>query len=112
MSSQWWCTTQLRKDVSITCENYSDILVCPKSQKARYRDLETKELFEISLAIQLLTKFLQKEHGTDSATVSIQEGKSAGQTINHLHVHIIPRKPGDFKNNDEIYPLLETFDDE
>jgi diadenosine tetraphosphate (Ap4A) HIT family hydrolase len=66
----------------------------------------------MSLAVQFLTKFLQKEHGTDSATVCIQEGQGAGQTINHLHVHIIPRKPGDFKHNDDIYPILEAFDDE
>lgn len=80
--------------------------------KAKYRDLDNQELFEISLAVQFLTKFLQKKYDTDSATVSIQEGSGAGQTINHLHVHIIPRKPGDFKNNDDIYPLLEAFDDE
>lgn len=29
-----------------------------------------------------------------------------------MHVHIIPRRPGDFKNNDDIYALLETFDDD
>jgi bis(5'-adenosyl)-triphosphatase len=80
--------------------------------KARYKDLDTQELFELSLTIQLLTRFLQKKYGTDSATVTIQEGSGAGQTINHLHVHIIPRRPGDFKNNDEIYPLLESFDDD
>ena len=87
-------------------------MVCPKSQKPRYRDLETEELFELSLAVQYLTKFLQGTYGTDSATISVQEGAGAGQTINHLHVHIIPRRPGDFKNNDDIYPMLQAFDDE
>ena len=47
------------------------ILVCPKVQKARYRELDTEELFEMSLAVQSLTKFLQKKYGTDSATVAI-----------------------------------------
>lgn len=28
-----------------------DILVCPKNPIARYRDLDTKELFEISLTV-------------------------------------------------------------
>ena len=66
----------------------------------------------MSLTVQMLTKFLQKERNTDSCTISIQEGAGAGQTINHLHVHIIPRTAGKFKNNDDIYPLLEAFDEE
>lgn len=87
------------------------MLVCPRNPIARYRDLDTKDLFEISLTVQLLTRFLQDYYQTDSSTVSIQEGQGAGQMINHLHVHIIPRFKGDFKNNDDIYPLIEKFDE-
>eukprot|EP00347_Sterkiella_histriomuscorum_P008485 403344914 len=87
------------------------VLVCPRNAIARYRDLDTKDLFEISLTVQLLTRFLQDYYQTDSSTVSIQEGQGAGQMINHLHVHIIPRFKGDFKNNDDIYPLIEKFDE-
>ncbi len=36
---------------------------------------------------------------------------SKQEMINHLHVHIIPRRKGDFKNNDDIYPLIEKFDE-
>ena len=32
-----------------------------------------------------------------------QDGKSAGQTVEHVHVHVIPRKTGDFERNDDIY---------
>ena len=32
-----------------------------------------------------------------------QDGEQAGQTIPHVHVHIIPRVAGDFLNNDQIY---------
>jgi hypothetical protein len=31
----------------------------------------------------------------------------AGQTVPHVHVHIIPRKKGDWANNDDIYPEIE-----
>lgn len=54
------------------------MLICPKSLKARYRELDTQELFELSLTVQILTKFLQKKYNTDSATVTIQEGSGAG----------------------------------
>ena len=32
-----------------------------------------------------------------------KDGPGAGQTIPHLHVHVLPRRPGDFKQNDDIY---------
>jgi len=39
--------------------------------------------------------------------MSIQDGKSAGQTVNHFHIHIIPRKENDLESPGEWYPLLQ-----
>lgn len=45
-----------------------------------------------------------------------QDGPQAGQTVAHVHIHILPRKAGDFENNDDIYdavgrfPYLHLFD--
>ena len=45
-------------------------------------------------------------------TVSIQEGQGAGQAINHLHIHIIPRSANDkFAADDAIYKELQKFDE-
>ncbi len=30
-----------------------------------------------------------------------------GQSVPHVHVHILPRHVGDFPRNDEVYDLLE-----
>jgi hypothetical protein len=35
-----------------------------------------------------------------------QDGAQAGQTVPHVHVHILPRKGGDFENNDEVYDVV------
>ena len=35
-----------------------------------------------------------------------QDGAQAGQTVPHVHVHILPRKSGDFENNDEVYDAV------
>ena len=50
------------------------------------------------------------ELNREASTISIQDGVAAGQTVPHVHVHIIPRRVGDFKNNDDIYTELEKHD--
>lgn len=36
----------------------------------------------------------------------IQDGPEAGQSVPHVHIHILPRKAGDFEKNDEIYDAV------
>ena len=69
--SQWLSTTLSQKAVSALTSKLLDVLLCPKAPISKYRDLDTKEVFEMALATQMLTKFLQDYYGTDSATVSI-----------------------------------------
>ena len=38
---------------------------------------------------------IEREHQPDGYNIGINVGESAGQTINHLHVHVIPRYSGD-----------------
>ena len=38
----------------------------------------------------------------------MQDGKEAGQSVPHVHVHILPRIAGDFANNDDVYTHLEN----
>jgi len=38
-----------------------------------------------------------------SLTLCIQDGPQAGQTVPHVHIHVLPRKEGDFENNDQVY---------
>ncbi|XP_023056384.1 bis(5'-adenosyl)-triphosphatase isoform X2 [Piliocolobus tephrosceles] len=48
-------------------------------------------------------------HGT-SLTFSMQDGPEAGQTVKHVHVHVLPRKTGDFHRNDSIYEKFAEND--
>lgn len=38
---------------------------------------------------------LQVKYGPDSFNIGINDGPAAGQTIAHLHIHLIPRYRGD-----------------
>ena len=48
--------------------------------------------------------------GSDALTFNVQDGKNAGQTVPHVHVHVIPRSSTDIFNsrgaNDEIYEAI------
>jgi diadenosine tetraphosphate (Ap4A) HIT family hydrolase len=41
---------------------------------------------------------LDMEYQPDGYNIRIKNGKTAGQTIFHVHVHLIPRYDGDMKD--------------
>lgn len=43
-------------------------------------------------------------------TISIQDGAVAGQTVPHVHVHLLPRKKGDFDPPDKVYDAIDSLD--
>jgi hypothetical protein len=56
---------------------------------------------------QRVGRVLEKHHGASALTLAIQDGADAGQTVPHVHVHVLPRRGGDFERNDEVYPAIE-----
>lgn len=86
------------------------ILVSPLRSVKSMTDLTQSEMTDLFCLVQKAEKFLMKQFDTTSCTITVQDGHDAGQTIEHLHVHVMPRKPGDFKDNDDIYRELETHD--
>ena len=42
-----------------------------------------------------MQQLLQGEHNPDGFNIGINDGLAAGQTIMHLHIHLIPRYTGD-----------------
>ena len=53
---------------------------------------------------------MKSHHGTDSMTLVVQDGPLAGQSVPHVHLHLLPRQPGDFPHNDDIYGEVERVD--
>ena len=45
-----------------------------------------------------------------SYNVAVQDGIAAGQSVPHVHVHILPRITNDFVNNDDIYEELDQWE--
>ncbi|TFY67320.1 hypothetical protein EVJ58_g1698 [Rhodofomes roseus] len=85
------------------------VLVIPTRPVQRLSDLNAKELASLMYSVNHVGKVIQKAYEADGLTIACQDGKAAGQTVPHVHFHLLPRKLlGDrFANNDDIYPAIE-----
>ncbi|XP_048953777.1 bis(5'-adenosyl)-triphosphatase isoform X3 [Canis lupus baileyi] len=79
------------------------VLVCPLRPVERFRDLRPDEVADLFQATQRVGMVVEKHFQGTSLTFSMQDGPEAGQTVKHVHVHVLPRKAGDFHKNDSIY---------
>ncbi|KAE8244934.1 hypothetical protein A4X13_0g6163 [Tilletia indica] len=86
------------------------VLVIPRRTSAvRLKDLKGEEVREVFEVVQRVGGVVEDVFGGEGLTVSVQDGEVAGQSVPHLHVHILPRRKDDFTPNDALYPLLEKF---
>ena len=71
------------------------ILVIPRRHFADYFDATDKELRAIDQLLRKSRAILMQEKAPDGFNIGINVGAAAGQTVFHLHVHLIPRYVGD-----------------
>ncbi|XP_052137567.1 bifunctional bis(5'-adenosyl)-triphosphatase/adenylylsulfatase FHIT-like [Oryza glaberrima] len=85
-----------------------NVLVCPKREVKRFADLSSNETSDLWVTAKEVGVRLEQYHKASSLTFAIQDGPEAGQTVSHVHIHVIPRKKGDFEKNDEIYDAIDV----
>eukprot|EP00246_Nothoceros_aenigmaticus_P008482 TRINITY_DN2317_c0_g1_i1.p1 TRINITY_DN2317_c0_g1~~TRINITY_DN2317_c0_g1_i1.p1 ORF type:complete len:113 (-),score=28.23 TRINITY_DN2317_c0_g1_i1:276-614(-) len=78
----------------------------------RFDDLSAEEVSDLWLTAKLVGKKVEKHYNASSLTFAMQDGPQAGQTVPHVHIHILPRKVGDFKQNDDIYDEIDAKEQE
>ncbi|CAO2812849.1 unnamed protein product [Amaranthus hypochondriacus] len=88
------------------------VLVCPRREVKRFADLTADETCDLWLTAQKVGSRLEEYHKASSLTLAIQDGPQAGQTVPHVHIHVLPRKGGDFEKNDEIYDAIDEKEKE
>nr|KAF6474138.1 hypothetical protein HJG63_005147 [Rousettus aegyptiacus] len=89
-----------------------DVLVCPLRPVERFRDLHPNEVADLFQTTQQVGTVVEKHFQGTSLTFAMQDGPEAGQTVKHVHIHVLPRKAGDFHRNDSIYDELQKHDKE
>jgi len=73
-------------------------LIIPKRHVQSFFELKAIEKAAVLQALDEAKEALGKEFSPDGYNIGINDGEAAGQTVMHLHVHLIPRYKGDTKD--------------
>jgi diadenosine tetraphosphate (Ap4A) HIT family hydrolase len=70
-------------------------LLVPRRHVAEWFDATADEQRQLMLALQPARAAISALRHADGFNIGINVGTAAGQTVPHLHVHLIPRAHGD-----------------
>ena len=74
-------------------------LVIPKRHEPSYFQLGQSEINACTQLIQRAREHIEsKDNSVSGFNIGINDGKDAGQSIFHCHIHVLPRRKGDVEN--------------
>lgn len=71
------------------------VLIIPKKHVSNYFELSFKEQSACWFVLNAVQKIIQEKFNPDGFNVGININETAGQTVPHVHIHLIPRYNGD-----------------
>lgn len=78
--------------------NKGHCLIIPKRHIENIFQTNEEEYLDIRDSIKHMKILLDELYSPDGYNIGINNGEAAGQSIMHLHIHLIPRYIGDVKN--------------
>lgn len=75
--------------------NPGHVLVVPKRHSEDYASTGDKELTAAVLVARNIGRALLRGLGVPAFNIGVNNGQAAGQVINHLHIHVMPRREAD-----------------
>ena len=93
-------------DISQTTKGHT--LIIPKTHRIDVFEMEAKAMEQVFSVVPKIARALKETFGCSGMNVVNNNGESAGQTVFHYHVHLIPRYKDDrfgimFANNMKHY---------
>ena len=86
------------------------VLISPIRSVPRYSGLSSAEVSDLFMTVGRVSGMIEKFYKATSLNIAIQDGPDAGQSVPHLHVHVIPRSKSDLDDrggSDAIYDMME-----
>lgn len=78
--------------------NEGHTLIIPKKHCSDYFDLTFKEQSACWFILNTVKEIIQSKFNPDGFNIGVNINETAGQTISHVHIHLIPRYNGDVEN--------------
>ena len=93
--------------LDIANDSYGHTVVIPKKHCINVLDCDETDFQAVMAAVQKISRHYVNDCGFTGVNILNASGKSAQQSVFHLHIHIIPRKEGDGLNT---WGLNDKFD--
>ncbi len=74
------------------------VIILPKNHAANIYELPDEDASKIMIVAKKIATAIEKVYHCDGVNILQNNGEAAGQTVFHLHVHVIPRFKGDTVN--------------
>lgn len=73
-------------------------LIIPRRHVSSFFDLSKEEQSDMFNLADIVKRIIDEKYHPDGYNVGINVGEAAGQSVFHVHMHIIPRYQGDVPN--------------
>ncbi len=74
------------------------ILIISKRHATTFFDLTKEEQISLITLLNECKEYIDKKYNPDGYNVGLNCGEFAGQSVMHVHMHLIPRYKGDVSN--------------
>lgn len=74
------------------------LLITPKIHHRTIFDVPACQQAHLFSLINKAKSIICQSHSPDGYNIGINNGEAAGQTVHHVHIHVIPRYEGDVDN--------------
>ncbi len=82
------------------------VLIIPKRHVEKFVELTEEEIVDIFSSVKNVYDILIKAFKASAFNLLIQDGRDAGQSIDHLHLHVSPRIKYDIDDKDFYKKIL------
>jgi diadenosine tetraphosphate (Ap4A) HIT family hydrolase len=73
-------------------------LIIPKRHIGSWFNTQPEEKLSLLSLLDRAKEKVEEKHAPDGYNIGINDGQAAGQTVPHLHLHLIPRYQGDLSD--------------